>query len=51
MRTIGEDFDQIGAAFEKECSVQKVALGNGIITLMKQRELVDFAVNWIERNR
>jgi aminoglycoside 3-N-acetyltransferase len=47
----GEDFDQIGAAFEKECSVQKVALGNGIITLMKQRELVDFAVNWIERNR
>ena len=47
----GEDFDQIGAAFEKECSVQKVALGNGIITLMKQRELVDFAANWIERNR
>jgi aminoglycoside 3-N-acetyltransferase len=47
----GEDFDQIGAAFEKECSVQKVALGNGIITLMKQRELVDFAENWIERNR
>lgn len=47
----GEDFDQIGAAFEKECSVQKVALGNGIITLMKQRELVDFATNWIERNR
>jgi aminoglycoside 3-N-acetyltransferase len=47
----GEDFDQIGAAFEKECSVQKVALGNGIIALMKQRELVDFAVNWIRRNR
>lgn len=47
----GEDFDQIGAAFEKECSVQKVALGNGIIALMKQRELVDFAANWIERNR
>lgn len=47
----GEDFDQIGAAFEKECSVQKVALGNGIIALMKQRELVDFAVNWIGRNR
>lgn len=47
----GEDFDQIGAAFEKECSVQKVALGNGIIALMKQRELVDFAVNWIRHNR
>lgn len=47
----GEDFEQIGAEFEQACSVRKAALGNGIITLMKQRELVDFAVNWIERNR
>lgn len=47
----GEDFDEIGEAFEKECAVQKVALGNGTITFMKQRELVDFAIKWIERNR
>lgn len=47
----GEDFDQIGEAFEKECSVQKVSLGNGTITFMKQRELVDFAVKWMEQNR
>ena len=47
----GEDFEEIGEAFEKACSVSKVTLGNGTITLMKQRELVDFAVEWIEKNR
>ena len=47
----GEDFEQIGEAFEQDCNVQKVDLGNGFIKLMKQRELVDFAVKWIEQNR
>lgn len=47
----GEDFDEIGDAFEKEYTVNKVSLGNGTITFMKQRELVDFAVKWMERNR
>lgn len=47
----GEDFVQIGEAFEKECSVSKASLGNGTITFMRQRELVDFAVSWIEENR
>lgn len=47
----GEDFNEIGAAFENTCSVRKATLGNGTITLMKQRELVDFAVTWIEQNR
>ena len=47
----GEDFEQIGEAFEKEYKVKKVALGNGTITLMKQRDIVDFAVKWIEKNR
>lgn len=47
----GEDFNEIGAAFEKECTVSKAALGNGTITLMKQRALVDFAVKWMEQNR
>ena len=47
----GEDFDQIGAAFEQACDVQKATLGNGTLTLMDQRQLVDFAVNWIERER
>lgn len=30
---------------------KKVIFGNGMITLMKQRDLVDFAVEWIEKNR
>ena len=47
----GEDFDEIGAAFERECSVRTVPLGNGMIRFMRQRELVDFAVDWIERHR
>lgn len=47
----GEDFVDIGRAFEKEHSVEKDILGNAEIRLMKQRELVDFAVFWIESNR
>lgn len=47
----GEDFEVIGSAFEKAHSVQKLSLGNGTITFMKQRELVDFAVEWMEQNR
>ena len=47
----GEDFDEIGVAFENIYSIHKEALGNGVIRLMKQRDLVDFAVRWIEENR
>lgn len=47
----GEDFNQIGEAFEKECNVKRILLGNGSIAFMRQRALVDFAVSWIEENR
>lgn len=47
----GEDFNQIGDAFEKECIVHKATLGNGILTFMRQRDIVDYAVSWIEKNR
>ena len=47
----GEDFEKIGQAFECVHSVSKVTLGNGTLTLMRQRELVDFAVEWIGKNR
>ena len=47
----GEDFEQIGEAFESIYPVKKVTLGNGIVRLMKQRDIVDFAVKWIEKNR
>lgn len=47
----GEDFEEIGNAFENACIVKKQVLGNTTITFMKQRELVDFAIRWIENNR
>ncbi|SKC03066.1 aminoglycoside 3-N-acetyltransferase [Lachnospiraceae bacterium] len=47
----GEDFTELGAAFEKQGNVKRVSLGNAVLRLMKQRELVDFAVDWIEKNR
>ena len=47
----GEDFVQIGEAFEAAYPVKKVPLGNAVIRLMKQRDIVDFAVEWIEKNR
>ena len=47
----GEDFIDIGRAFETEHPVNKVKLGGAQLRLMKQRELVDFAVEWIEKNR
>ena len=47
----GEDFDQIGAAFEERYDVHHAMMGKAELRLMKQRELVDFAVEWIEKNR
>ncbi|MBQ7657191.1 MAG: AAC(3) family N-acetyltransferase [Clostridia bacterium] len=47
----GEDFEQIGAAFEAERTVSRALLGNAELRLMNQRELVDFAVRWMEENR
>lgn len=43
----GNDFVDIGEAFEKECNVNSNYLGK----CMSQKELVDFAVKWIEDNR
>lgn len=47
----GEDFLEIGAAFEAACKVQGTTIGNAAVTCMRQRKIVDFAVEWIERNR
>ena len=47
----GEDFIEIGEAYEAEHKVAKTTLGNGSLTFMKQRVLVDFAVEWMEKNR
>ena len=41
----------IGEAFEQTGKVRHVPLGNGILSMMSQRALVDFAVKWIGENR
>lgn len=47
----GEDFPAIGEAFEKTGQVRHAQLGNGVLSMMNQRVLVDFAVEWISQNR
>ncbi len=47
----GEDFPAIGEAFEQTGQVRHAPLGNGILSMMSQRALVDFAVQWIGENR
>ena len=47
----GADFIDIGADFEAGHIVKKAAIGGTELRIMKQRELVDFAVEWIEKNR
>ena len=47
----GEDFVQIGEAFEQTNAVKKAMLGNAELRLMNQRKLVDFAVDWIQDHR
>lgn len=47
----GEDFEKIGEDFEKTYSIPTVQLDNAAIRLMNQRDVVDFAVQWIEENR
>lgn len=47
----GEDFEQIGEDFEAVGHVNKVNIGNAEVTCMSQKEIVDFAVKWIEKNR
>ena len=47
----GDDFEDIGAAFEATglCRVGKV--GNATAKLMRQRDLVRFAVDWMREQR
>ena len=47
----GEDFKDIGIAFEAVHTVHTAAIGETELKIMKQRELVDFAVEWIEKHR
>nr|WP_232243196.1 AAC(3) family N-acetyltransferase [Paenibacillus sp. GSMTC-2017] len=47
-----DDFDTIGQAFELETkAVQIGKIGDATVRLMRQRDLVDFGVKWMESNR
>lgn len=47
----GADFEEIGEAFEQTGKVSRTVLGNGVLRLMRQRDVVDFAADWIQKNR
>lgn len=47
----GEDFIDIGIDFEKKYGIKKIKIGNADVKFMRQREIIDFAVEWIENNR
>ena len=47
----GNDFQQIGKTFTRTGKCRTAKVGDAPCCLMKQRELVDFAKDWMERNR
>jgi aminoglycoside 3-N-acetyltransferase len=47
---ISNGFPEFGAAFENVYHVAKGKVGNAECVLLKQRELVDFTLEWLERN-
>lgn len=46
-----DDFSEIGKDYEREHEIQIGKVGSATCRLINQRSLVDFAVNWMEKNR
>ena len=46
-----DDFNTLGAAFEEQHPHHNGKLGQADVKFMRQRPLIDFAVNWMETNR
>lgn len=46
-----DDFGKIGKAFEREHEVVTGKVAAGVSRMMKQRDLVDFGVEWMNANR
>lgn len=46
-----QDFTRLGAEFEQEHCIPVHMVGSTSVRLIRQRQLVDFATAWMERNR
>ncbi len=51
IETNTEDFPELGTAFEREVGCATGTVGAAESKFMNQREMVDFAVDWLETNR
>jgi aminoglycoside 3-N-acetyltransferase len=49
--TYGDDFGEIGQAFDAAHQVSIQHIAQAEVRFFKQRAVVDFAINWIEQNR
>jgi aminoglycoside 3-N-acetyltransferase len=45
------DFERIGDAYEAEHGIPRGRVGSAEVRFVKQRPLIDYAVQWIEKNR
>jgi aminoglycoside 3-N-acetyltransferase len=45
------DFDRLGAELDAKGIVRTGQVGGAVCRLMRQRAAVDFAVDWMARNR
>lgn len=51
IETSTDDFEALGAAFEREVGVERGPVGETEATLLEQPGLVDFATEWLAENR
>jgi aminoglycoside 3-N-acetyltransferase len=46
-----EDFNTIGNTYERQAGLRRGRVGGAELRLIRQRPLIDFAVEWMEKNR
>jgi len=51
IETTTDDFEQVGAAFERAVDVECGPAGEAKAALLDQSQLVDLATEWLEKNR
>jgi aminoglycoside 3-N-acetyltransferase len=49
--TCGDDFGEIGRAFDATHNITVRRIKEAEVRFFKQRAVVDFAIQWIEKNR